>query len=490
MGDAPRAALDFTMELHAPGDLSRAAERADALVTVHARPRDPTAPGAGPGAAPATAEILLMDRSLSMSGAGRLDEARRAVCAAIDTLRDGTLFAVVAGDHEATVVHPPDGRAPVPADETARREAKAAVHAVRAQGGTRIGAWLECARRLFDAAAVDGVRHAVLYTDGKDEHETREQLDAVLDACTDRFTCDVRGLGGDWEYRELHRIAEALHGSSEAVIDIADLTADFRALMHAARQVVVPHVYLGLRCSELFTLDRIRQTAPVEADLTGRLLPSATDDTVHIPLGAWSPGLRQYQITLRLDRARAPLDTDLRAAWIALHAEAGDGPELAPTVPMDVRRRSIPSGPATASPELTRVERMRALGTAIRACTDAYAAGDLARADQELRAALGLAEELGRPQKAAELRAVAERGPDGRLVLRRTVTRAEMQRLALDSTRTGYPDDSPTGAAPVDSVASDPLDGPARCPHCRAALPTPRARFCEECGKSVDGGGA
>ncbi|WP_420031946.1 VWA domain-containing protein [Streptomyces sp. cg28] len=495
MGDLPRAALDFTMELHAPGDLSRDAERADALITVHARGPDAAEPGAG--SAPTTAEVLIMDRSLSMSGPGRLDEAKRAVCAAIDTLRDGTLFAVVAGDHEARVVHPPDGRRPHPADEARRREAKAAVRAVRAQGGTRIGSWLECARRLFDAAAVDGVRHAVLYTDGKDEHETREQLDAVLDSCTDRFVCDVRGLGGDWEYRELHRVAQALHGSSAAVLDITDLTADFQDLMGEARRVVVPRVYLGLRFSELFTLDRVRQTAPVEADLTGQQQPY--EEGFHIPLGAWSPGLRQYQVTLRLDPARVPLDTDLRAAWITLHAErTGSAGRVAlmPTVPMDVRRRSIPAGPATGSPELTRVERIRALGMAMRACTDAHASGDLGRADRELRTALDLADELGQTQKAAELRAVAERNADGRMVLRRTVTRAEMQRLALDSTRTGVPtgvprgvlSDADPGAAPVDSVAAGPADGPAHCPHCRAALPTRRARFCEACGRSLDSG--
>ncbi|WP_353940730.1 VWA domain-containing protein [Streptomyces sp. HUAS MG91] len=495
MGDLPRAALDFSMELHAPGDLNRDTERADALITVLARPPDRA--GGGVGSTPPAAEILIMDRSLSMSGPGRLDEAKRAVCAAIDTLRDGTLFAVVAGDHEATVVHPPDGRRPLPADEARRREAKAAVHTVRAQGGTRIGSWLECARRLFETAAVDGVRHAVLYTDGKDEHETREQLDAVLDSCADRFVCDVRGLGGDWEYRELHRVAQALHGSSRAVIDIADLTADFRALMDEARRVVVPRVYLGLRFSELFTLDRVRQTAPVEADLTGLRQPY--EEGIHIPLGAWSPGLRQYQLTLRLDPGRVPFDTDLRAAWITLHAEQGGAPgrvELLPTVPMNVRRRSVPAGPATASPELTRVERIRALGTAMRACTDAYASGDFGRADQELRAALDLAGELGQTRKAAELRAVAERGADGRMILRRTVTRAQMQRLALDSTRTGVPTGTPpgtpsdaaSGPPPVDEVAGGPADGPARCPHCMAALPTRRARFCEACGRGVDSG--
>ncbi|MEU6844256.1 VWA domain-containing protein [Streptomyces sp. NPDC046716] len=483
------------MEVHAPGDLSRDAGRADALITVHARSPETTdsgttdsgtTAGTGSDGTPPTAEVLIMDRSLSMTGPGRLDEAKRAVCAAIDTLREGTLFAVVAGDHEATVVHPPDGR-PAPADAARRREAKAAVNAVRAQGGTRIGSWLECARRLFDTAAVTGVRHAVLYTDGKDEHETRDQLDAVLDACTDRFVCDVRGLGGDWEYRELHRIAQALHGSSEAVIDIADLTADFEALMREAQRVVVPRVYLGLRFSELFTLAKVRQTAPVEADLTAR--QQWYEDGLHVPLGAWSPGLRQYQITLRFDRGQVPFDTDLRAAWITLHAERSGGTGrvgLLPTVPVNVRRRSIPSGPGTRSPELTRVGQIRALGTAMRGCTDAYLAGDFERADRELRTALDLAEELGQRGKAAELRNVAERGPDGRVILRRDVSRGEMQRLALDSTRTGLPAD----IRPVDAVDGPVAvaEGSPRCPHCDERLPTHRARFCEACGRSVDPG--
>src|SRR2546429_662 len=82
------------------------------------------------------------------------------------------------------------------------------------------------------AAATAGIiRHAVLYTDGKNEHESRPELDAALTACADRFICDVRGVGDDWDYTELLHIAGALHGDATAVLRIADLADDFTGLM-------------------------------------------------------------------------------------------------------------------------------------------------------------------------------------------------------------------------------------------------------------------
>ncbi|WP_157876378.1 VWA domain-containing protein, partial [Streptomyces sp. Root264] len=242
--------------MDAPADLAHDETRADALVTVRARP------AAGPATPTQSAEVLIMDRSLSMAGHGKLDEAKRAMCAAVDALRDGTLLGVVAGHHEAEVVFPATGGlASVDADT--RQEAKSRIIGQPAEGGTAIGRWLACADRLFASVPSPGVvRHAVLYTDGKDEHETPEELDGVLETCTDRFVCDARGLGEDWNYAELLRITQALHGSAEAVVNASDLAQDFTRTMRQAQRVVVPRVYLGLRLNSRFRLGFVRQTRP------------------------------------------------------------------------------------------------------------------------------------------------------------------------------------------------------------------------------------
>jgi Ca-activated chloride channel family protein len=471
--------LSFALEVDAPSYLAHDAQRADALVTVTARPAADPAPRA-PGA-----EILIMDRSLSMSG-HKLDEAKRAMCAAIDTVRDGTLLGIVAGHHEAEVIFPATGGL-ARVDAAAREDAKLRVVGQLAEGGTAIGAWLECARRLFASAdSPGGVRHAVLYTDGKDEHETPEQLGDVLTACADQFVCDARGLGDDWHYAELLRITQALHGTAEAVVTISDLTEDFTRLMRQAQRIVVPRVYLGLRLNDRFRLDFVRQTRPVEADLTPR---PVHDHETHVPLGAWAPGTRQYQICLRFAPHSLTVDEELRAARITLHAEGPDG-GLGPCsdmAAMVVRRRSTPGFGIPRSANLTRVENERELGMAMRACADAHLRGDLDRADRELRLATGLAEELGDSVRLRLLRAVSTSGPDGLPRLRRDVSRAEIQKIGVDSTKTVAPPVVPQ----VDLLELPPRDAvppPRVCPRCGTASTSASARFCVECGHRLDDG--
>ncbi|MFL4951128.1 vWA domain-containing protein [Streptomyces sp. MMS24-I31] len=464
--------------MDAPADLAHDASRADALVTVRARPAGEAAPQAP------TAEILIMDRSLSMAGRGKLDEAKRAMCAAIDTLRDGTHLGIVSGNHRAEVIFPPDGGL-ARVDAAARETAKARVVSQLAEGGTAIGQWLACADRLFATVSAPGsVRHAVLYTDGKDEHETPEQLGAVLAACTDRFVCDARGLGEDWNYAELLRITEALHGGAEAVVTISDLTEDFTRLMRQAQSIVVARVYLGLRLNERFRLDFVRQTRPVEAELTAR---QPHDGETHVPLGSWSPDeARQYQVSLRFEPASLTVDENLRAARLTLHAEGADGARgpCSETRSMVVRRRAAAGFGIPRSPNLTRVENERELGMAMRACADAQQRGDGERADRELRIAVGLAEELRDTARLRLLRSVSVTGPDGRLQVRRDASRGQMQRLGLESTRTAAP---PAGAVELPS-----LDGTLRrvCSRCGTPASVGTAKFCEECGHRFGDGPA
>ncbi|SDN75206.1 von Willebrand factor type A domain-containing protein [Streptomyces sp. cf386] len=494
MGDSSPLGLSFALEVDAPSDLAHDQQRADALLTVTAR----SASGAVAGPEPPGAEVLIMDRSLSMSG-HKLDEAKRAMCAAIDTLRDGTLLGIVAGHHEADVIFPADGGL-TRVDAAAREDAKLRVIGQFAAGGTAIGQWLACAERLFASVTSAGaVRHAVLYTDGKDEHETPEQLGDILAACTDRFVCDARGLGDDWHYAELLRITEALHGTAEAVVTVSDLTEDFTRLMRKAQRIVVPRVYLGLRLNDMFQLAFVRQIRPVEAELTAR---QRYEEETHVPLGSWPPETRQYQVSLGFDPHSLPVDENLRAARITLHAEHPDGTRApcSDTVSMAVRRRSTPSFGIPRSAHLTRVENERELGMAMRACADAQLRGDLDRADRELRLATDLARDLEDTVRLRLLRAVATTGPDGLPRVRRDVSRAEIQKIGVDSTKTVAPPvdmvdmvdmvDPVDVVGPVDLVdvgdsgelpsAEAPLS-PRECPRCGTTPASPTAKFCEQC---------
>ncbi|MEU6535377.1 VWA domain-containing protein [Streptomyces sp. NPDC047000] len=454
--------------MHSTTDVPADGRRADALVTVRAREVAGGAPQR-PGA-----EVLIMDRSLSMSGR-KLDEAKRAMCAAIDTLRDGTLLAVVAGDHRAEVIFPAtDGLARV--DARAREDAKLRVVGQFPGGGTAIGQWLDRARRLFASVRTPGtVHHAVLYTDGKDEHETPEQLGDVLTACADRFVCHARGLGDEWHLTELLRITEALHGTAEAVVSASDLAADFTRLMREAQRIVVPRVYLGVRLNSRFQLAVVRQTSPVTAELTSR---RQHGDETHVPLGSWSPETRRYEVSLRFDPGSLTVDELLRAARFTLHAEFPDGTRHPCSEPaaMTVCRRSTPGFGIARSPELTRVENEIELGMAMRACAEAQLGGDWDRADRELRLALGLAESLRDTERLRQLRAVTVDGPDGLPQVRRDVPRGQMLKIGVDSTRTaGAPAEPPE--LPLDDSGR-----PRPCPRCGTSPSSPAARFCERCG--------
>ncbi len=80
-------------------------------------------------------------------------------------------------------------------DERTRAEAKAAVATFWADGGTAMGTWLRLATSVF--ASVPGLaqKHAILLTDGINQHETPEQLSAAIENARGQFQCDC----GEWE---------------------------------------------------------------------------------------------------------------------------------------------------------------------------------------------------------------------------------------------------------------------------------------------------
>src|SRR5581483_8437637 len=152
--------------------------------------------------APDAAQIIMIDCSGSMAQPPtKLAEAIRATVTAIDTLRDGVAFAVVAGREHAAMVYPPDGQL-VPANRQTRVEARHAVSHLTAQGGTALGSWLRLTNNLF-AGYPAAIKHAIMLTDGRNEHETPRELAAALRTCERQFVCDTRGVGDGWSGTEL-----------------------------------------------------------------------------------------------------------------------------------------------------------------------------------------------------------------------------------------------------------------------------------------------
>jgi hypothetical protein len=244
---------------------------------------------AGPGA-----EVIIVDVSGSMEGA-KIREARKATAAAVGCIRDGARFAVVSGNDHAHAVFPPCGLAV--SSKKSRAEAAGAVRGLKPRGGTAIGRWIDAATDLL----VDegGVRHAILLTDGRDESETPEDLDAALARASGNFQCDCRGVGADWEVAQLRRISTALLGTVDIVADPNHLAADFETMMRQAMGRSVENLSLRVWTPQGAEVLFLKQVASEILDLTPRRV-QLNPMTGDYPTGAWGEESRDYHLAVRV----------------------------------------------------------------------------------------------------------------------------------------------------------------------------------------------
>lgn len=273
------------------------------------------------GQGPDAAVAIMVDCSGSMDyPPTKMRNARDATAAAIDTLRDGVHFAVIGGTHVAKEVYPGGGALAV-ADARTRDQAKQALRKLSAGGGTAIGTWLRLADRLLSSADVS-IRHGILLTDGRNEHEAPEDLKASLGSCAGRFTCDARGVGTDWEVKEVTGIASALLGTADIVADPAHLAADFTQMMETAMGKEVADVALRLWTPVGTAIKFVKQVAPRVEELTDRRTeagPRAGD----YPTGSWGDESRDYHVCVEVPEAG--IGQEMLAARVSLVVPQPDG---------------------------------------------------------------------------------------------------------------------------------------------------------------------
>jgi hypothetical protein len=175
------SASDFTVDVFQNEYLPDRTREVNAIVTV-------TSAGSAEGmTGPASAaEIIIVDCSLSMATPWKkLIQARRATAAAIDVIRDGTAFAVVAGAGRAWPLYPKGGGLAI-ADAHTREAAKRSVRRLYPHPNTAIGLWLRLACELFQTRE-DTLRHAILLTDGQNVGESSADLAAAIELCVGGF---------------------------------------------------------------------------------------------------------------------------------------------------------------------------------------------------------------------------------------------------------------------------------------------------------------
>jgi hypothetical protein len=389
-----------------------------------------------PGQVPAAGVVIMVDCSGSMEyPATKLRNAREATAAAVDTLRDGVAFAVVAGTHKALEVYPGGGRLAV-ADPATRAQAKEALRTLTAGGGTAIGTWLRLADRLLSSSDA-AIRHGILLTDGRNEHESPEDLRAALDACAGRFTCDARGVGTDWEVKEVTGIASALLGTADIVADPGGLAADFTSMMENAMGKEVADVALRLWTPVGVEIKFVKQVAPTVEDLTGRRTeagPRAGD----YPTGSWGDESRDYHICVQVPEAA--IGQEMLATRVSLIVPAADGG--APEVLSHGLVRAVWTDDMAAStsinPQVAHYTGQAELAQVIQQGLEARKAGDFGGATAKLGRAVQLAAHSGNEDTAKLLSKVVDvvDAATGTVRLKAKVADADEMTLETRSTKT------------------------------------------------------
>ena len=385
---------------------------------------------AGQSGAGEAAEIVIVDTSGSM--ANGIGAARQAAIAALDQVLDGTWFAVIAGNHEARLAFPTDARelGMTRMTSTARVGARAAISQFAADGGTAMGTWLELASAVFASVPAATQRHAILLTDGKNQHETPNELTRRIAAASGRFQCDCRGVGADWEVGEVRRIATALMGTVDLIPTPDEMAGEFERLMRAAmgRGVAAAdlRVWAPLGAQVLF----VRQVAPSVEDLSARRR-EVNALTGAYPTGSWGDESRDFHVAVRLPGAKG-----VGQEQLAARVQLALGDEVQAQALVKALWTDDDALSTRISPEVAHYTGQTELAEAIQEGLAAKALGDTATATAKLGRAVQLAAETGNDEATSKLRKVVDIEEPGTGKVRLRASVAKLDEMALDTAST------------------------------------------------------
>lgn len=396
---------------------------------------------------PAAAEVLIIDTSGSMgSPPEKITEARQAAAAGIDALRDGVSFAVIAGSRGARMIWPPTPGLTT-ANPHSRDQAKAALRRLQPEGGTTIGQWLRLAGQLLGSCAPDTIRHAILLTDGHNQHETPTEFADALQTCENLFTCDCRGVGTDWSIEELRPVATKLHGTVQIVPEPEGLAEDFHDMMTTSMGKAVAEIGLRLWTPEGATVQFLKQVSPTLEDLTDRRQDSGPR-TGDYPTASWGTESRDYHVCIEVEPGG--IGDEKLAGRITFHQQHHTSSEQldqqfvqrerddTETVFAQARIRAIWTDDLSLTtqinPEVAGATGQAELANAIQQALAARRLGERDLANQHLTRARELAIQAGNQNLRAQLDQIYD--PDTGTFQLDSLTRQHEMQLDLDSVQT------------------------------------------------------
>jgi hypothetical protein len=294
-----------------------------------------------------------------------------------------------------------------------------------------MGTWLELAAAVFDSVPTATQRHAILLTDGKNQHESPQDLSRRIAAASGRFQCDCRGVGAQWEVGEVRRIATALMGTVDLIPTPEEMAAEFATLMRAAMSRGVAAADLRVWAPQGAQVLFVRQVSPTVEDLTSRRR-EVNPLTGAYPTGSWGDESRDFHVAVRLGGPR-PVGQEQLAARVQLAV----GEEVKAQALVKAMWTDDDALSAKINPEVAHYTGQTELAEAIQDGLAAKAAGDDATATAKLGRAVQLAAETGNDEATSKLRKVVDVEPGtGKVRLRKQVDKLDEMALDTSSTKT------------------------------------------------------
>ena len=280
------------------------------------------------------------------------------------------------------------------------------------------------------AAHPGAIIHAILLTDGKNEHETPEALGEQIGLAEGEFTCDCRGVGTDWQVDELRAISSALLGTVDIVADPEDLAEDFAAMMRTSMSKSIAGLTLRLWTPAGARVAFVKQVAPTVEDLTARRAEAGAQ-VGEYPLGSWGAEERDYHIQVEVEPA------DVGREKLAARVSVVAGEQILGQGLVKAVWTADTSLSAVISRRVAHYTGQAELAQAVQEGLSARKEGDVETATARLQRAMDLAMESGNSGTAKLLRGVVEVDErTGTVALRREVAAADEMALDARSTKT------------------------------------------------------
>jgi uncharacterized protein YegL len=415
--------MDFTLEAFHNPYLAAGTSRVDAIVTVSAQGQSAVATSGVVG--------IIVDTSGSMQGQ-RIEAVRLATRKAISLLNEASYFFVIVFADRAAVACDL-----MQANSANKMRADASVRSLEAGGGTHMSAGLTLALQQFQKMP-NAIRQALFLTDGKNSENDDMALDMVLRQCQGVFQCDCRGVGTDWQVKQLQRISTALLGSAQIIPDPSGIEADFRAAIEGAQSRAVSDVRLRLWTPKSARIVAVQQMSPDIVVLTDRgthVDPQTTD----YPTGAWGQESRDYYVAIEMNSPGGVGDEMLAARPSLIFSEGGQAREVKnPAARVLASWTDDEALSAKINAQVAHYTGQEELASAIQEGLEARERGDVESATRLLGRAAKLAEASNNEETTARLKKVVDivDAHEGTVRLKSNVKKADEMDLDLGSTRT------------------------------------------------------